>query len=62
MKFSSVTETNGKLTLIQLNEHPFLTLTLKIIESSYMLGDSPLINNGLQNGYNILNQHYLKLT
>lgn len=61
MKFTNVGTKSGKLTSRQLNEHPFLTLTMKTIEASYKLGQHPLVANGLAIGAKALNSHYTKL-
>ena len=61
MKFTNVGKKGKKLTSRQLNEHPFLTLTLKTIEASYKLGQSPIISNGLAKGVQSLNNHYTNL-
>lgn len=61
MKFTNVGKKGKKLTSRQLNEHPFLTLTLKTIEASYKLGQSPIISNGLAKGIQSLNNHYTNL-
>ena len=61
MKFTNVGTKGGKLISRQLNEHPFLTLTIKTIEASYKLGEHPLIVNGLSVGAKALNNHYSKL-
>lgn len=58
MKFTNVGIKNGKLASRQLNEHPFLTLTIKTIEAAYKLGQHPLVTNGLANGAKQLNTHY----
>lgn len=61
MKFTNVGTKGGKLTSRQLNEHPFLTLTIKTIEAAYKLGQHPLVSNGLASGARALNSHYTKL-
>lgn len=61
MKFTNVGTKGGKLTSRQLNEHPFLTLTIKTIEAAYKLGQHPLVANGLAAGAKALNAHYTKL-
>lgn len=61
MKFTNVGTKGKKLTSRQLNEHPFLTLTIKTIEAAYKLGQHPLITNGLAAGAKALNNHYTKL-
>ena len=61
MKFTNVGTKGGKLTSRQLNEHPFLTLTIKTIEAAYKLGQHPLVSNGLASGARALNAHYTKL-
>ena len=61
MKFTNVGTKGGKLTSRQLNEHPFLTLTIKTIEAAYKLGQHPLVANGLAVGAKALNAHYTKL-
>lgn len=61
MKFTNVGTKGGKLTSRQLNEHPFLTLTMKTIEAAYKLGQHPLITSGLSVGARALNDHYTKL-
>lgn len=58
MKFTNVGTKGGKLASRQLNEHPFLTLTIKTIEAAYKLGQHPLVNNGLAAGAKELNTHY----
>lgn len=60
-KFSNVGLKDGKLTSRSLNEHPFLTLTMKTIEASYKLGQHPLVSKGLKAGANALNNHYTTL-
>lgn len=61
MKFTNVGTKGRKLTARQLNEHPFLTLTMKTIEASYKLGQHPLVSHGLPTGAKALNRHYTKL-
>lgn len=61
MKFTNVGTKGEKLTSRQLNEHPFLTLTMKTIEAAYKLGQHPLVANGLTVGAKALNNHYTKL-
>ena len=61
MKFTNGGTKGGKLTSRQLNEHPFLTLTIKTIEAAYKLGQHPLVANGLAVGAKALNAHYTKL-
>lgn len=61
MKFTNVGLKGGKLTSRQLNEHPFLTLTMKTIEASYKLGQHPLISHGLEAGSKALNAHFTAL-
>lgn len=61
MKFTNVGTKGGMLVSRQLNEHPFLTLTIKTIEAAYKLGQHPLITNGLATGAKALNIHYTRL-
>jgi hypothetical protein len=58
MKFTNVGKKGDVLTSRQLNEHPFLTLTIKTIEASYKLGQHPLVANGLESGVKELISHY----
>lgn len=58
MSFSSVGTKGKKLVSRQLNEHPFLTLTMKTIEASYKMGTHPLVIQGLEKGHMALKRHF----